>query len=214
MKHFLKKRWHSIPVALVSALLVLALVAGGAFAAFNFFTATANVTVVEAVAVGAWDTWDNLEPYGSVDDVDIVLTADGAGNPVVTITTAADDPYVGEGFCAGEWIVIPLNIRNGSDGDLNLSASVTSDGLITKASYEENTGQGGTITVEDGRDFCRDFEALGAFTLLSNWTAKVDGNSGESGSAVVGAQVLFVKIIAPGDLAPGEYTVIVELGRS
>ncbi|MBA7584461.1 hypothetical protein ES708_26416 [subsurface metagenome] len=33
MKRFLNKKWHSIPVALLSALLVLALVAGGAFAA-------------------------------------------------------------------------------------------------------------------------------------------------------------------------------------
>ncbi len=32
MKRFLNRRWHSIPVALVSVLLVLTLVAGGAFA--------------------------------------------------------------------------------------------------------------------------------------------------------------------------------------
>ena len=39
MKRFFKKRWHSIPVALVSALLILALTAGGAFAAYQFFEA-------------------------------------------------------------------------------------------------------------------------------------------------------------------------------
>lgn len=51
MKRFLKKRWHSIPVALLSALLVLALAAGGVFAAYNFLDYTADVTVEEAIGV-------------------------------------------------------------------------------------------------------------------------------------------------------------------
>lgn len=59
MKSFLKKRWHSIPVALVSVLLVLALVAGGAFAAFTVLTGTTEVTVEEAITAeysisGVW----------------------------------------------------------------------------------------------------------------------------------------------------------------
>ena len=54
MRKFLKSRWHRVPVALVSALLVLTLVAGGAFAFsgwFTFTTGVADVTVVEAIEV-------------------------------------------------------------------------------------------------------------------------------------------------------------------
>ena len=32
----LKRKWHGIPVALVSALLALVMIAGGALAAYNF----------------------------------------------------------------------------------------------------------------------------------------------------------------------------------
>lgn len=44
MKRFLKKRWHSIPVAMVSVLLVLTLIAGGAFAAEAFITTEQSIT--------------------------------------------------------------------------------------------------------------------------------------------------------------------------
>ena len=215
MKSFLNKRWHSIPVALVSAVLVLALVAGGAFAAYSFFTTTAQVQVIEAIAVGM-GTWDNLEPYGSVDDVNITVDGD-----VLTITASADTPYVGEGFCPGEWIVFPLNIRNGSDGDLTLGATVESNGLIVTASYELNVGaKTDEIPAGHEGDFLAyDFKAMGTFGNLNGWSVVVDGNSGFSGSAVHNAQVLFVKISVPGDAAPSpegtpSYTLTITLDRS
>ncbi len=66
MKRFLKKRWHSIPVALVSALLVIALVAGGAFAAYTVFTSTTEVTVLEPLEVteiqASGEFWDWRNP--------------------------------------------------------------------------------------------------------------------------------------------------------
>jgi len=51
MKKFLKKRWHHIPVGIVSALLALVLVAGGAFAAYVTWTGEVSVTVDEAFSV-------------------------------------------------------------------------------------------------------------------------------------------------------------------
>lgn len=215
MKRFFGKRWHRIPVALVSVLLILALTAGGVFAAYPFFTSTATVTVVEAVAVGA-GTWDNLEPYGlnegSLDDVNIEFGVDE-----LIITTAAETPYVGEGFCPGEWIVIPLNIRNGSDGELTLGAIVVSDGLAVDASYVINTGaETDPIPAgHEGECLAYNFKAPpDSFSSLTTWSEVVPGNSGFSGSAVHGAQVLFVKISAPGDMAPGNYTVTITLSRS
>ena len=51
MKRFLKKRWHSIPVGILTAVLVVCLLAGSALAAYNFLTYTADVTVEEAIGV-------------------------------------------------------------------------------------------------------------------------------------------------------------------
>ena len=213
MKRFFKKRWHRIPVALVSALLILALTAGGAFAAYGFLTSTLTVDVVEAIAVGTWDTWDNLEPYGSVGDVNIELGGT-AEAPTITITTAATTPYVGEGFTAGDWIVIPVNIRNGSDGSLDLSAYVTGGGgnLALEHIWQTNTGPWSTY--ESGQYMCRGFQASGTWNPLSSWAPTIPGNSGKSGSAVVGATVLFVRISAPGDAIPGTYTWTVTLYRN
>jgi len=209
MKHFLHKKWLSIPVIVV---LVLALTAGGVLAAgYGFFTATLSAEVVEAVAVGA-GTWDNLEPYGSVDDVDVVFGAD-----TLTITTIGSGNVTGSGFAPGEWIVIPLNIRNGSDGALALTASTGGqvNKLILEASYETNVGaKTDDIPAGHEGDFLAyDFKALGVFNLLDNWSTTVEGNSGFSGSAVHNAQVLFVKITAPGDIVPGTYTVTLTLER-
>jgi len=205
MKQFLKKRWHGIPVGIVSGVLALVLVAGGVFAAYPFFTGTLEVEVGEAIAVGTWDTWDNLEPYGSVDDVNITLSEDG-----IAITTAGSGKYVGSGFVAGEWIVIPVNIRSASDGLLNLSASVTGGAgqLTLEYLWKSNTG----TPDEDGCNFS--FVPSGTWAPLSEWNPTISGPYGESGSAKVGATVLFVRVSAPGDVVPGNYTFTVNLGRS
>lgn len=51
MKSFLKKRWHHLPVSIITAILLVCLLAGGAFAAYPFFAGNAHVTVVEALTV-------------------------------------------------------------------------------------------------------------------------------------------------------------------
>jgi len=73
MKRFLKKRWHSIPVGIITAVLVLGLVAGSVFAAYTVLTGTATVTVDEAITAefaifGIWYPVEDgfampLEPY-------------------------------------------------------------------------------------------------------------------------------------------------------
>lgn len=52
MKTFLRKRWHGIPVGIITVVLLICLTAGGAFAAYQFFTFTAEVTVEEPFTVG------------------------------------------------------------------------------------------------------------------------------------------------------------------
>ncbi|GAJ23394.1 unnamed protein product, partial [marine sediment metagenome] len=51
MKRFLRKRWHSIPVGIITTILLVCLLAGSALAAYNFLDYTANVEVVEAIGI-------------------------------------------------------------------------------------------------------------------------------------------------------------------
>ena len=48
---FLKKRWHSIPIGIITAILLVCLLGGGVFAAYDFWSATADVTVTEPMEV-------------------------------------------------------------------------------------------------------------------------------------------------------------------
>ena len=103
MKGFLKKKWHRIPVAFLTALLALVLVAGSAFAAYNFLGGSVKVEVEEAVTVSYqwpgsndWTVWDGTE---------------------LTIT----DAYPGES------VVIGVEVANASSAALtiNMTATVT-----------------------------------------------------------------------------------------
>ena len=209
MKRFLHKKWLSIPVIVV---LVLAITAGGVLAAFNFMTIAVDVEVEEAMVIAIWPAWDNLEPYGSVDDVTIALSGSEL-EPVVSITTIPG--YAGAGFVAGEAIVIPVNFRNAGDGELTLGALIAGNdgGLVVDYCWRTNTGAV-TETLPDGRELARDFKDNDTWAPLKNWAATIAGNGGESGSAVVGAKVLFVRISAPGDIeAPAIYDLYVTFTR-
>lgn len=217
MKKLFSRRWHRIPVALVSALLILTLVAGGVFASgYGFFKSALQVQVEEAIVVAMYPDWDNLESYGSVDDVEIALS-EIDGLPAISITTI--EGYAGAGFVAGEYIVIPVNFRNAGDGELTLGAIVNSEnsgGLSLDCIWQENTGGIDPITEESGQQLCRGFVASGTWGTLDGWAGAIDGKGGKSGSAVIGAQVLFVKLSAPGDIVPTEgesYTLIVTFTR-
>jgi len=212
MKSFLKKRWLGIPTVVIVPILLVCLLAGSVFAAFGFFTSALQVQVEEAIVVAIWPAWDNLEPYGSVDDVEITLAEISPTEATISITTI--EGYAGAGFVAGEWIVIPVNFRNAGDGELSLSASVAGSGLALDCCWRINTGTV-TETLPDGRELARNFKDDGSWAPLKDWTATIAGNGGESGSAVKGAQVLFVRITAPGDIiAPGTYTLAVTFSRS
>jgi len=216
MKRFLKKRCHSIPVGIITAVLVLGLVAGGVLAAngYIFFSGSVDVEVREAIAVGAFGTWDNLHPYGSDTEAVWVDTGSGAGelgDVIISIVPDGDDACtltieklgsgdtVGTGFVASEWIVIPVNLRNGSSGALTLRAEADGTPLELDYLWKSNTG---TDPDEDGCDF--GFMPTGTWEPLNGWTATIDGYEGESGSAKIGALVLFVRITAPGNIAPNE----------
>jgi len=83
MKQFLKKRWHGIPVGIVSALLAIVLVAGGVLAAtgaFEVFRSDTEVTVLEPLevteiqATGEW--WDWSDPEATIQHPEIYAGMD------------------------------------------------------------------------------------------------------------------------------------------
>jgi len=211
MKRFLHKKWLSIPVITV---LVLVLAAGGVLAAYDFMKIAVDVEVEEAIVVAIWPAWDNLEPYGSVDDVEITLSEEVGQPPVVSITTIPG--YAGAGFVAGEFIVIPVNFRNAGDGPLTLGAVVGDNpgGFAIEYNWRTNTGAVTEVGAEN-QQLARDFKDDGNWAPLGGWSEIIAGKGGESGSAIVGAQVLFVRISAPGDIpAPETYNLDITFTRN
>ncbi len=59
MKGFFKKRWHGIPIGILSIILALMLVGGSIFAALTVFNGNAEVTVEEAITVTNTDGDDH-----------------------------------------------------------------------------------------------------------------------------------------------------------
>ena len=100
MKHFLRKKWHGIPVGIVTVVLLTFLIAGSAFAAYPFLSGSVKVEVEEAITVsyqwsgGDWTVWDGTE---------------------LTIT----DAYPGES------VVIGIKVANASSADLTINMVAT-----------------------------------------------------------------------------------------
>lgn len=225
MKRFLKKRWLGLPVGIITIVLLVCLLGGTALAinGYTFFSGSVNAEVREAIAMGVFDTWDNLKPYGSdaeavweweqdswhtgeLGDITITLGEEP------TITIVGIEGYQGAGFVAGEWVVIPINLRNGSSVELTLGAYAEAVGLDLECCWLTNTGNV-TETHPDG-DLNYAFKDDGSWVDINAWTTTIAGKGGESGSARIGAEVLFVKIAVPEDADPaGTYTATFSLAR-
>jgi len=141
MKRFLKKRWHSIPVSILSAVLALVLVAGGALAWYQVTDGTAKVTVVEAISYtvtggdGSWDgdnsTWTVSIMAGetkilyltvsnaSEAELEVIATVDPISDNGLTVTG-------NDGIPLAESVFIPANssgpfsIEVHADGDVEI----------------------------------------------------------------------------------------------
>ena len=122
MKGFLKRRWHGIPVGIITPVLLMCLLAGSAFATYTFTKVEVNVTVEEAIVLGYNWTVDDLPPYmvGGTVIPNIILEA--GPYPYDMTVTITKDGDASE-FCAGETLVIPLNVRNRSDGAITVNVS-------------------------------------------------------------------------------------------
>jgi len=201
MKRFLKKRWHNVPVALVSGLLILALTAGGVLAAYNFMTIETSVTVEEAI-YPSFMADDDLQPYMDPEtDVLPMITVTPTSETEVTVTIEEDPGRDASEFLPGEVLVLPVNLRNRSNADMPITISheYTGGDLDLEWVFETNTSGDS-------------FRPTG--TWDSNWPATFTITTrGAFGSAIVNATVFFLKISVPTDAAPGTHTITFNFGR-
>jgi len=170
----IKEKLFSLPKVKLIPILVAGLVIAGVAtaAAYNFFTATTTVMVDEAISV-SMGTADDMPPYMLPEGVLPKIEGDGA-----TITISAGDGDASE-FVAGETLVIPVNLRNKSDGALPLS-------IVT------NGVSGSGLDVK--------FAIKKAGTFQTGWDNPVNytiaGHEGAFGSANTEATILFAKVHA------------------
>lgn len=116
MKHLFAKRWHSIPVGILSAVLAVCLLAGSAFAvAYPFWGGKAEVTVAECMTVS------NLS--GDQGDFD-------PANNTWTVT-----------MYPGESKILYVRVSNASSAELpvSLGAAVSNPGVNALWSGGANT---------------------------------------------------------------------------
>ena len=125
---FFKKRWHSIPVGLVAALLALVLATGGVLAAYPFLSFTTAVTIDEPLAI-EYNLWGN---YGG----------DSSWHPL------GDDDSLTIDGSAGDVFNLSLRINNRANSPLTVNTVVTG-----QTAYFTFTGfPNGQIPASDGND--------------------------------------------------------------
>jgi len=86
MKRFLKKSWHNIPVGIITAVLLVCLVAGGAFAAYLVWEYTFQTTVAEPITVEVTEELTNPMYPGLGTSSEYIITNTGPAGLSVTAT--------------------------------------------------------------------------------------------------------------------------------
>jgi len=129
VKSLSTKRWFGIPAVVVAVVLTVVLLAGSAFAAYNFFGFTTNVTVDEPLSIeynleGRYGGDVNWHPLGDLDS----QTIEGS---------------------AGDTFVIQLRINNRASGALIVHTVISGDdiGYFTFGGFPN-----GSIPGSDGDD--------------------------------------------------------------
>jgi len=181
----IKEKLFSLPKVKLIPILVAGLVIAGVAtaAAYNFFTAQATVMVEEAIVLSMGANGD-MSPY---------MLPEGGVLPAITlgdtgaITITKVDGVDASEFVAGETLVIPVNLRNRSDGALPLSivtSGVSGSGLdVEFAIYKAGIGQIG-------------WDNPVYYTMGSH--------EGTFGSADAGATILFAKVHALDNCPTGD----------
>ncbi len=193
MKRFLGKRWHRIPVALVSVLLVIALMSSGALAAYNFFTATAEVEVGEPFTFGV-----NYVGWDAPPDADMIAGYYSQSSPLAfSVTLKAGEVSHGNPSVPEEVRdLLPLLVIDGTDHTFN-SMQVANDGLLPITVSFAVTGE--------SEDACMMvWESPDLYCPLDGYTTEVPG----SGFIMRG-----IGVVVDGGAEPIPYSLTVTVTR-
>ena len=86
MKSFLKKRWHHLPIGIVTAVLAVCLLAGSAFAAYQVWQYTFQTEVVEPITVEVTEELTNPMYPGLGTNSEYIITNTGPAGLSITAT--------------------------------------------------------------------------------------------------------------------------------
>jgi len=156
MKKFLRKRWHSVPIGIISALLAVCLVTSGALAAYKFMTATVAVNVYEAI-VADYTCEEGVVVGGEGYDLDVTV----------------------DRLVAGESKWLTLNLYNLSDSLLTLTGDYTKDSWNDDYVVIEYRASGGSWF--NFNDFSTSIAGNGSYPLPMRVRAEGDCPAGDSG---------------------------------
>jgi len=142
MKRFLKKKWHHLPLGIVTVILLACLVTGSAFAAYNFLSFTTEIFVDEPLTVefnlnGNYGGDSNWHPLDGAGDE---LTIDGS---------------------AGDVFDIYLRINNRADSALTVHTVITGQTAHFTCSGFPN----GSIPESDGNDAVPEWQGLTTISI-------------------------------------------------
>lgn len=184
----LKRKWHGIPVALVSAMLALVLIASSVFAAYTFTGMEVDVAVDEPLQVQynlMWFVHDNESPDGRWDQSD---WQDAEGLGVV----------INAYFSAGDEMTLYLRMNNRANSTLTVNTLVGGDtDMFTYSGFPQSE----IIPVSNGWDF-------GSNTVGDAEAADWDNLPEIRAPGTEG-----VSIKVNGDVIPDNYTLTFEFTR-
>ena len=134
------KKWHGIPVAIVTAVLMVCLLAGSALAAYTFTGVKVDVAVDEPLQVQYkldYVVHDTQSPSGRTDSSGW-LDATGLGASIPA------------SFSAGDAMTLYLRMNNRANSELTVSTIITDAGdVFTYSGFPQSQ----VIPVSDGYDF-------------------------------------------------------------
>lgn len=138
MKRFLAKRWHSVPVGVLTGVLLFCLLAGSALAAYLFWSGSAKVTVAESMTVtnlggdhgdfNADNQWIVSMKPGETKILNVRVS--NSSSAALTVTLTAVESYTN---LDAAWSLASAVIAGGNYADFTLT--VFANGSIAPSEY-------------------------------------------------------------------------------
>lgn len=193
MKSFLRKRWHGIPVGIITVVLLICLTAGGAFAAYQFFTGTVEVEVGEPFTFGV--NYVGLEaPSGA----DMVAGYYSQSSPLACSVSlrAGEVTHGNPTIPESERDLMPLLVIDGSSHTFNSMEVANAAGLPITVSF--------AVTGESENVYMVVWESPDLYRKLNGYTKEIPGN---------GFIMRGIGVVAEEDAMPDAYTFTVTVSR-